>query len=145
MPSPVDESNVVEVDFARPLTFADIPREIAALKAEARAAAFQEEQWRRWDRHWLVKRLRWARAELAAERRASAFTDDDVLAALRECDAEGPVPATPVARRLFRGEPSHSAVIRVGHALGRLADHGRVQRFPGRDYRPSRWQAISDA
>jgi hypothetical protein len=90
--------------------------------------------------------LRWERqlrrkyeAELMRIDRARFPVDDaEVLRALRHVSSTSPVRARLVAERLFPADcPNHSAVIRVGHALGRLERQGKVRRVDLRGH--DRW------
>lgn len=135
--------NVIDVDF-RPQTPEAILDRLEAADgraAEKTAQAFRDlyELAGKVDREidWYKNQLRlaWqsasaARRKLAFERRARfSFTDDDVLAAIRRLGAQ-PVRARVVAEDLFSNETlSHSVVVRVGQALGRLERAGQVRRL----------------
>jgi hypothetical protein len=136
-----------EVDFrgaARDRDIARDPRgaiaEIEATVEDIRRRVKEEEtereRWRRWERRVLFARIKTLRRQLQLER-ANQFTDAEVLAALREFDGE--VHAADVAARLLR-VPTHSAVVRVGLALGRLNRAGHVGRIRPTDAsRAHRW------
>ena len=71
-------------------------------------------------------RLRQAERDLLqANRLLYRHTDDEVLAALRDVD-DGRTKASRVADHLWGGKAPHHFTIRVGHALGRLRDAGKV-------------------
>jgi len=98
-------------------------------------------------RAWLENQLKWERhysrkveRELEAERKARfSFSDDDVLTALRLASIEGHVRAKGVARIVFPDDDlSHSVVIRVGFALGRLERAGLATRLEVRGH--DRWR-----
>lgn len=87
--------------------------------------------------------LRWERqlrrkyeAELMRIDRARfPVADAEVLRALRHVSSTSPVRARLVAELLFPADcPNHSAVIRVGFALGRLERAGRAQRVSRRGH-----------
>lgn len=102
----------------------------------------EREKWQQSECVWLRRRLRDLRQELVQERRTMRFDDEQVLEAFRSVAPLEPVHARLVARELFPGEPSHSATIRVGQALRRLADVGQVTRVCRRDdgHEANRWQ-----
>ncbi len=152
-----DVSNVIEVEFPRrPQTTAEIVLDVLERldKVSDLAKLIDEEReecwrlgvgWRDYARH--------LERELTAERRARFPVDEgDVLAALRVVSTGGPVRARVVAAAMFPADtPSHSVVIRVGQALGRLSRAGKACRIErrGHEHWAERygyeWEAASDA
>lgn len=113
-----------------------IEEEVEDLLRRARKAEAEQQSWERWQRRVLLDRIKGLHRELQLER-AGQFTDGEVLAALKEIGGE--VHATEVAARLLR-VPSHSAVVRVGLALGRLNRAGHVGRIlPANVHETHRW------
>jgi hypothetical protein len=143
-------SNVTEVDFVEAARFREIDRdpmaaqhrfgeEIAELRELAEEVAERDEWWRQNERRLYRRRIRDLRRQLQLER-AGQFTDTDVLAALTEVGGEAS--ASDVASRLLTA-PSHSAVVRVGLALGRLNRAGQIGRIPPKKpSAPHRWFAM---
>lgn len=102
---------------------------------------------------WAVNQQRRARERnaglerdlLEARRQLYRHSDDEVLEALKAVD-DGRTSASRVANHLWRGDAPHHFRIRVGQALGRLRDAGRVSGTPASEAigAPNRW-AVVDA
>ena len=142
--------NVIDVDFAAAQTAALDPLDEAGrILSEAWDVANEIQKIERfagWDRRQADayrRRVRELERQLTAERRIFKLDDEAVLDALRGVGEGEPVHATSVARTLFPAGVTHSVIVRVGLALGRLERRGRVRRFePERSHRSSRWQAV---
>jgi len=141
-------SNVVEVDFRPPKDpveqledfLGEIRVELDSIRLRLERLQYEGRRWER-EQVQLRRRLRELEQELVLERR-NQFADADVLEAFQVTAAGKPLAATVVARRLFPNEPTHSAVVRVGLALGRLADAGHIIRIPSAELgSPNRWKA----
>ena len=140
--------NVIDVDFAAAQTAALDPLDEAGrILSEARDVANEIQKIERfagWDRRQCDlyrKRVRELKRQLAAERRFKQFTDDAVLAALQDIFVGEAVHATAIAHQMFPAGVSHSVVVRVGLALGRLERTGRARRVePERSHGSYRWQ-----
>jgi hypothetical protein len=145
--------NVIDVDFTPVETVEvmarNLRRELNDLSSEIRRSEAKQLMWERWQRRRLLDRIRVLRDALNAERaRAYKFEDIEALEALVKIHSAnggtGPVNGGAVAESLFV-EPTHSAKVRVGQALGRLCAAGLVERIPhpsGREYGPYRWVPI---
>ena len=143
--------NVIDVDFAAAKSALDPLDEASRILAEARdigKEALEIERFAGWDRRQADlyrRRVRELEQQLTAERRMFHLDDESVLDALRGVGEGEPVHATSVARTLFPAGVTHSVIVRVGLALGRLERLGRVRRFePERSNRSYRWQ-VCDA
>jgi hypothetical protein len=138
--------NVVDVDFT-------LKREPAALADDLLTAANKIrsdlDSLRDWERQnsirnqWQRRRMADLYRQLAAERAANEPTDEEVIESLVKLGSV--VSATQVAAPLYRNRPTHSAIVRCGQRLSRLASTGRVRRvrvaMHGEER--NRWEAIN--
>lgn len=128
-------ADVIEVDFRRsadPLDEVDeILDEIGGIASGIGDTGRRVASRTEWvENQWNLERRRVGslKRELHRERsRNYPFTDDQVLAGLRLAHVAAPVRATVVAAQLYGREPTHSATVRVGLALSRLAASGCVR------------------
>jgi hypothetical protein len=139
--------NVVDVDFTlkrEPAALAnDLLGEINEIRS-ALGSLKEEEIWRgRIHRQWQRRRIADLRRQLEQERVANEPSDEEVLESLAKLGSV--VSATQVAAPLYRNRPTHSAIVRCGQRLSRLASTGRVRRvrvaMHGEER--NRWEAIN--
>jgi hypothetical protein len=139
--------NVVDVDFTlkrEPAVLADdlladfngIRSELTALKVDL---AWQDRIHKQWQRRRMADLYR----QLAEERAANEPTDEEVLESLVKLGSVAS--ATQVAEPLYRRRPTHSAIVRVGQTLSRLAAEGRARRvaFVSHGEKRNRWEAVT--
>lgn len=146
-----DTTNVIEVDFT-PAGRGDlegIGDEIRGIREEfERHVAWAD--WLDGQRRAYRRRCRALERALLDERaRNFSFTDDDVLETIRRAYVGEPLAAGAVTAVLCgRAAPTHSARVRTGLALSRLAKSGRVVRHRPDDdewfRRPCLW-GVADA
>jgi hypothetical protein len=155
--------DVIDVDFKSRQDFStrfdELMAETERLLEESKAASAELEaraEKRRYDEAWrefrqwrLEQDRRDLRRQLEQERAASRPSDDEIIGALRQIGSSAV--ATEVAQRLYRNQPSHSAVVRVGQALARLEAEGHVRRIAtGWRYRSCgeqryRWEPVPNS
>ncbi|MGI8478474.1 MAG: hypothetical protein ACR2M2_01210 [Gaiellaceae bacterium] len=113
-------ADVIEVDFT--------PRRSIEERIEDLRRDIDRYAWI--EREWAFERRRVGALRMALRReraRNFRFGDEEVLDALHAAHDGAPVRATAIARELGGREPTHSACVRVGLALSRLAASGRVR------------------
>jgi hypothetical protein len=131
MPKP-PTSNVIEVDFAR--SDEEMIHEARSILDRVRSTlddAAQLERRQRWE-HNMLRDLAQARGRRIHEletqlRESQPVTEDSVLETLIDVFEGEPVRAGTLAEHMYDA-PMHSTRIRIGHALSRLAEDGRVRR-----------------
>jgi hypothetical protein len=87
------------------------------------------------------KRVRRLEKDLKRERGSNfPYADEEVLAVLASLYVDKPVAAKAIAVALHP-DPTHSTCVRVGNALARLREVGRVRSVPGPrpDHGEQRW------
>ena len=117
--------NVIDVDFRRnrPPDPVGIAEEGISLAKQAIAS------WQWYEDQWLLERKRVGalrRALLNECARNFPYSDQDVAEALRRVYRGEPLAASKIAVGLFAHPPTHSARVRLGLALSRLASAGAV-------------------
>ena len=141
--------NVIEVDFTAKDTVGELLAEGGAeerlRKFDVKAEAFLRsiDEWTSWHQMQLrlaQHRCKLLREQLQRERVESfAFTDSDVLEALRSVYSGVSVSASEVAQTLYGRKPPHHARVRTGLALSRLAAQGAVGAVPPGRHVTNRW------
>jgi hypothetical protein len=129
-PTNDDGGQLVKLDFTahrEPVALAnDIQTRVNELDRDLATAIASEEQWRRWRETAYRRVLKHLRGQLAEERAINAPHESDVLDALAGFDS--PASATEIAEQIYRRQPPHSAVVRIGMTLSKLTEGGRVER-----------------
>lgn len=152
-----DTTNVIEIDFKpkdeRALSEIAADLQASVTRSEGGLAELRElTRSIRADFEWYYDQWRRERArnrrlerELLRERAQSfSFCADDVLEAVRNTYSGVALSAGTVAAEPYGHEPTHSARVRTGHVLSRLARDGRVVRHPPQQAgRPCRWEPVS--
>ena len=117
--------SVIEVDFRRGRR--DDPVEIARAAVDLAQVVVDRSSWLENQWEWERQRSTRLQRELLNERaRSFPYSDQDVAESLRRVYRGEPLAASKIAVGLFAHPPTHSARVRLGLALSRLASAGAV-------------------